>query len=73
MSSSSHILVNFFSSRLPRKFLKFLKRANCHADEQDLTELTSGAESKLELFESGDRTNYKQGVHTMEAAKIAEG
>jgi hypothetical protein len=38
-----------------------------------LTELTSGAENRLELFESGERTNYKQGVHTMEAAKIAEG
>jgi hypothetical protein len=36
-------------------------------------ELTNGAESKLELFESGERTNYKQGVHTMDAAKIAEG
>jgi hypothetical protein len=58
---------------LPRKFVKFLKRPNCRPDEQDLTELISGAESKLELFESGERTNYKQGVHTMEAAKIAEG
>jgi hypothetical protein len=58
---------------LPRKFQNFLSAPFSGPDEQDLTELTSGAESKLELFESGERTNYKQGVHTMEAAKIAEG
>jgi hypothetical protein len=43
------------------------------SDEQDLKE-TAGIESaNIELFESGERTNYKQGVHTMDAAKIAEG
>ena len=42
-------------------------------DEQDLMDCMSSGVGKIQLFEEGERTNYKQGVHTMEAVKIAEG
>ena len=47
--------------------------APVNVDEEDLAELTNCSPTKLQLFENGERTAYRQGVHTMEAAKIAEG
>ena len=37
-----------------------------------LTALT-GSGAAVQLFENGDRTSYKQSVHTLDAAKICEG
>ena len=41
-------------------------------DRLDIEKLT-GSEQEISLFENGKKTSYKQAIHTLDAAKIAEG
>ena len=41
-------------------------------DRLDIEKLT-GSEEEISLFENGEKTWYKQAIHTLDAAKIAEG